>query len=66
MLAQDNVPEDNAWIPTFGANKLNLKLTTEDMGSNWMNKRTATFTCNIYIPVGEDTQLITNNISFNL
>lgn len=62
----DNVPEDNAWIPTYVANKLNLKLTTEDMGSNWMTKRTATFTCNIYIPVGEDTQLITNNISFNL
>jgi len=62
----DNIPEDNAWIPTYGANKFNLKLTTDDMGSNWMTKRTATFTCNVYIPIGEDAQLITNNISFNL
>ena len=59
-----SIPDDNAWIPNMGEKNNILNLHTEDMGVNWLTNRKATFTCRIYIPIGEFT--ITESLSVNI
>lgn len=50
-----NVPEDNAWSPTYhaGGGKNEVELKYADMGSGWGGAyRKVTFTCRAVIPVG--------------
>lgn len=63
-----NVPNDNAWLPTFPDNsKKNIvKFTQEDMGPEWLTNLTAKFTFSIFIPIGDQTLPLSSMISFNL
>lgn len=62
----ENVPDDNAWHPTFDGAKNCLKLTQEDMGRDWLIRRKTIFICTVFIPSGEGFRTKSEKIGFNL
>lgn len=63
-----NSPADNSWRPTYvGDKKHVIRLSSADMGSEWgVLVRTVTFTCRIFIPVGEAFETIENYVGFKI
>lgn len=61
-----NIPSDNAWIPTHDQDKNTLKLSADDMGPDFLQRRTTKFTCTTYIPVGEQYITLSEEIGFNI
>lgn len=61
-----NIPDDNTWVPVYGETKNVVKFIQEDMGSRWLETQQTTFTCKIFIPIGENTLPLESSISFNL
>lgn len=62
----ENVPDDNAWIPTIDGAKNRLKLVDEDMGRDWLSRRKTIFTCTVFIPIGEEIIIERETIDFKL
>lgn len=63
-----NIPDDNTWKPTYvDGQKHVIRLTSADMGSEWgFSVRKVKFICNIFIPIGEDIEKVTNYVGFKI
>ena len=63
-----NPTVDATWRPqpVDGAPHI-IHLTNEDMGMGWGTRyRRISFTCKVFIPVGEDKRIVTNSININI
>ena len=61
-----NLPDDNAWLPAIDGQKNRLKLVDEDMGRDWLQRRSTVFTCTVFIPIGGDIKVESETINFNI
>lgn len=63
-----NIPADNSWKPVYvDGQKHVIRLTSVDMGSEWgLSVRTVKFICRVFIPVGEDIEIVENYVGFRI